>query len=95
MEYAGEISAWLRQADNKACADRIGNVDKYDRDRASLPKQSTRYLGGMREDDFGLTANQLFGDFGCLGPGRRVTDLDAEIVALRPSQFLHFMFEFY
>src|SRR5215475_7355548 len=92
MGYAGEISAGLRQTDNKACANRIGDVDKYDGDRAGRPEQCTSNLGGMRQYHFWLLNNQLLGKFGRPGAARR--DLDAEIAApLRPSKFLNVLFE--
>src|SRR5262245_42853190 len=93
MEYAGEISAGLRQTDNKACANRIGDVDKYDGDRAGRPEQCTSNLGGMRQYHFGLLGNQLLGKFGRPGAARRETNLDAEIAPLRPSKFLNVLFE--
>ena len=53
MQQSGEIAAWPREARDQACADRVGDVDEHDRDRASFPLYYPGDLSGMCEDHVG------------------------------------------
>ena len=86
VQHAGEIAARPRHARNEACADRIGDIDEYDRDRAALPLQPGGGPSRMCEDHVGLQADQLFGKRrNALRPGGREAIVEADIATLRPS----------
>ena len=60
MQQAREIAARPRQARDEARADRVGDVDEHDRDRAALPLQRGGDRRRMCEDHVGLQRDQLF-----------------------------------
>ncbi len=51
----------MRQPGNKAGADWVGDIHKYDRDRPRLPLKCSGLRGRFCEDHVGLQIDQLFG----------------------------------
>src|SRR5262245_45995745 len=57
VQHTSEIAARPRQIENKTCADWVGDVDEYDRDRAGFPEHGAGDLSGMREQHVRLQGN--------------------------------------
>src|SRR5262245_10837575 len=94
VEHTSEIAARPRQTENKTCADWVGNVDEYDRDRAGFPEHGAGDLSGMREQHVRLHGNKLFREALRVRSGRRETNFDPDIAAFRPSKLLKITSEF-
>src|SRR6266508_3012965 len=83
---AGDIAARVRQTRNQARAERVGDVDEYDRNRAALPLQRHDHRGCMAEDYIGLQRDHLFRERLILvAPDGGKPNVDVDIAALRPS----------
>ena len=84
-----EIAAGPRQAGDEARADRVGDDDEHDRDRAGLALQCRGDRRRMGEDHVGLQGDQLFRERRqpiCVA-GRKAS-VDADIAAFRPSELV-------
>ena len=87
QQQAREIAARPRQARDEARADRVGDVDEYDRDCAALPLQRGGDRRRLCEDHVGLQCDQLFRErLDLIQLGARKASVDADIAALRPSK---------
>src|SRR5262245_37094485 len=93
VQHTSEIAARPRQIENKTCADWVGDVDEYDRDRAGFPEHGAGDLSGMREQHVRLQGNKLFREALRVRSGGRETIFDANIAAFRPSKLLKIISE--
>src|SRR5262245_4049290 len=94
VQHTCEIAARPRQTENKTCADWVGDVDEYYRDRAGFPEHGAGDLSGMREQHVRLHGNKLFREALRVRSGRRETNFDPDIAAFRPPKLLKITSEF-
>jgi hypothetical protein len=87
VDEAGDIPARAGQARNETIADRIGDAQKYDRDRPRLPLKCGDHRSRVREDHIGLQADQFLREhpYPVRVPGRP-TKVDPQVAAIGPPQ---------